>query len=98
MNVEMVEQLRKQSAFIVRKDGPGRSTLEFGVYESPQGFTGKFAAVCAGIWAYLKRRKTTLLTDCRDIATQPWFIIGFFRNSSKLESAGSGEMENLHAK
>lgn len=49
MNVEMVEQLRKQSAFIVRKDGPGRSTLEFGVYESPQGFTGKFAEVCVGI-------------------------------------------------
>jgi hypothetical protein len=67
MNVEMVEQLRKQSAFIVRKDGPGRSTLEFDVYESPQGFTGKFAEVCVGISKKTKDRPSHGLR--RDIAT-----------------------------
>ena len=35
MSVEMIAQLRKQSAFMVRKDGPERSTLEFDVYTNP---------------------------------------------------------------
>jgi hypothetical protein len=57
MNVEMVEQLRKHSAFIVRKDGPGRSTF-----------------ICIS----KKTKDHTSHGLRRDIATRPWFIIGFF--------------------
>ena len=67
MNVEMIAQLRKQSAFMVLKDGPGRSTLEFDVYESPQDLTGKFAEVCVGISKKTKDHTSHGLR--RDIAT-----------------------------